>query len=360
MHGRRVLLDLRMVSSPLRGTGRYALELARRLPKIAPEWQFSGLVGPKFSSQWLGELAPAIPLVETHGTYLGAFEQPLLAATLRSVRPDLFHATSFSVPALWSGPLVVTVHDVAQVALTELSTIARTAYYRLIVAPRAKAARALITVSQFSRREICEHLGFRAEQWRVIANGVDEIFRPAQQSELDDFRARRGLPPRYFAVVGSVHAHKNLAVLQSIAQGLPAPLVLLAGRAARQKLGFGNKVLELSPLPDREMARLYAGAVAVLIPSRYEGSGLAALEAFGCGAPVIACNAGALPEVVRNVGILVSADNSFAWAEAIRKVASEPDTREQMRAAGLALVPKYSWDSCAMRTLNIYRRALSD
>jgi glycosyltransferase involved in cell wall biosynthesis len=354
----KVVIDLRMVRGPLHGIARYALELARRIPPLEPGWQFVGLTGPDGVPDDLGELAPRIPLIRCASEFLSPVEQPALAGCLLKQRPDLFHATSFSLPALWPGPLVATIHDANHLALAESRSRTRTAYYRLVVGPRAKRAKALITVSEFSRGELSKHLGLAPERLQVIANGVDTAFRVPPTSELDDFRARRGLPPRYFAAIGSTKPHKNLAVLRSIATSLPAPLVLLAGRGARRALGFDESITELSPLPDADLVRFYAAAVAVLVPSFYEGFGLPALEAMACGAPVIAADAGAHREIVGSAGLLVAPHDPAAWKEASQRVFREPELATNLTHAGVARAARFSWDDCAQRTLQVYRRAL--
>jgi glycosyltransferase involved in cell wall biosynthesis len=355
----KVVIDLRMVRGPLHGIARYALELARRIPPLEPGWQFIGLTGPDGMPEDLGDLAPRIPLVRCPVEFLAPTEQPALAASLARLKPELFHATSFSVPALWWGPLVATIHDANHLALPESRSRTRTAYYRLVVGPRAKRAKALITVSEFSRGEVSRHLGLAPERLQVISNGVDTAFRVPPASELDDFRARRGLPTRYFAAIGSIKPHKNMKVLRSIATSLPAPLALLAGRGARRALGFDESVLELSPLPDVDLVRFYAAACAVLVPSFYEGFGLPALEAMACGGPVIAANAGAHPEVVGPAGLLVPAHDEDAWKDACQRVFRDEALRRSLSEAGVTRASRFSWDECAQKTLQVYRRALN-
>lgn len=354
----KVLIDLRMVRGALHGIARYALELARRLPALEPQWQFFGLTGPGGVPDDLGELAPRIPLVRCGAPFLSVFEQPALAACLFRHSPQLFHATSFSLPSLWPGPLVATLHDATHLALPDSTSLTHTAYYKLVVGPRAQRARALITVSEFSRKELAAHLGLVPERLQVISNGVDAAFHVPASTEVDDFRARRGVPPRYFAAIGSTKPHKNLKVLLSVAQGLSEPLVLLAGRGARRALGFSEQVIELSPLPDADLVCFLGGATAVLVPSRYEGFGLPALEAMACGAPVIAANAGAHPEVIANAGLLVSADNPLAWREAALKVGRVSSLRADLSRRGRDRAARFSWDDCAKQTLAVYRRAL--
>lgn len=354
----KVLIDLRMVRGHLHGIARYALELARRLPALEPGWQFTGLIAPAGLPDDLGPLAPRIPLVKATSEFLAPFEQATLVTDLLRQRPDLFHATSFSVPSLWPGKLVATLHDANHLALPESASLSRTAYYRLVVTPRSRRAEALITVSEFSRRELSAHLGLPAERLQVIGNGVDLSFHVPSPADIDDFRSRRGLPARYFAAIGNTKPFKNLRVLLPIADGLPAPLVLLAGRGARRTIGFSEKVIELSPLSDDELVRFYAGATAVLAPSRYEGFGLPALEAMACGAPVIASSAGAHVEIIGGAGMLVAPENPLAWREACLRLHRDETLRRELSQAGRERAARASWDDCAKQTIQVYRRAL--
>jgi glycosyltransferase involved in cell wall biosynthesis len=354
----KIVIDLRMVQNELHGIARYALELARRLPRLDPSTQYFGLTGPKGVPENLGELKPHLPLIKCSAEFLSPMEQPALAAALLMMKPDLFHATSFSLPAFWRGRLVATIHDANHLALPESQSLARAAYYRLVVVPRALKAEAVITVSAFSRGELTKHLGLPGDKIDVISNGVDAAFCAPSPQGFEEFRVRRVLPTRYFAAIGNRKPCKNLRVLLPIADRLPAPLVLLAGRGARRSLGFPESVLELSPLPDEDLVRFYAGACAVLVPSKYEGFGLPALEAMACGAPVVASNGGANAEVIQDAGLLVSPDVPSEWLSAARRLHSDAGLRDSLREKGRRRACQFSWDDCARRTLEVYRRAL--
>jgi glycosyltransferase involved in cell wall biosynthesis len=353
----KVLIDLRMVRGRLHGIARYALELAKRLPALAPSWSFAGLVGPDPLPE-LGPLTPELPLERCPARFLSPLEQPALAASLVRSRCDLFHATSFSVPALWPGPLVATLHDANHLALRDLYGPGRVAYYKLVVGPRAKAARALITVSESAREQLSAHLGLSPYRLQVIAPGVDPRFFTATSELVTRVRSMLQLPPEFYLAVGNDKPFKNLELLVRIARELPLPLVLLAGRGVCRKFAFPASTVELGDVPEDELPALYSSAEALLFPSRYEGFGLPALEAMAAGTPVIAARATSLPELVGEAGVLVEPDDRAGWIEAARALRSNPTRRAELMQRGRERAARYTWDDCARRTLTVYARAL--
>jgi glycosyltransferase involved in cell wall biosynthesis len=353
-----VLIDLRMVRGRLHGIARYALELARRLPALAPDWSFSGLTAPEGLPAGLGDLTPRIALHRSHAGFLSPLEQPALAAELRMLAPDLFHATSFSLPGLWPGRLVATLHDANHLALPENYSPAHTLYYRLIVGPRAKRAEALLTVSEFSREELGRYLKISPYRFQVIPNGVDVRYRPPAASEVKDFLARHELPPRYLAVVGNEKAHKNLKLIAKVAHELPLPVALLAGDFTAHELGFPDTTIPMSALPEDEMPLFYGAASALLFPSRYEGFGLPVLEAMAAGCPVLTSNTTSLPEVAGEAALLLPPDDAAAWREAVLRLLRDDSLRRDLVDKGRERAARYTWDDCARRTLAVYRRVL--
>jgi glycosyltransferase involved in cell wall biosynthesis len=235
---------------------------------------------------------------------------------------------------------VVVIHDAAALRHPEWYSAPYVAWQRAVLPRIAKRARLVITVSDFSRREIEEVLGVTAT---VIPNGVSERFKPS--SEKGD----------YALVVGTRIARKNLRALNTTAKALEGHGVqLLAVGSARSYMkAEDTSIRQLGYVPDDELPSLYARARVLLMPSLYEGFGLPVLEAMASGTPVVAANRGALPETCGDAALVVEPDQ---FAEAA--VAALDD--ERLIEAGLARAARFTWERTAQATDQAIGRLLTE
>jgi len=251
------------------------------------------------------------------------WEQVVLPLT----KAELIYSPANLAPVV-SRRNVVVIHDVAALRHPEWYSKPYVAYHRAVLPTIAKRARLVITVSEFSRREIQEVLGVDAH---VIPNGVDERFKPGPKKD-------------YALVVGTKIARKNLAALSETAAALGMELVA-AGSARRYMKGETTSIRELGYVPDEELPALYAGARVLLMPSLYEGFGLPCLEAMASGTPVVAANRGALPETCGDAALVVEPED-FAQA-AHAAVTTEA---ERLIQAGLERAARFTWERTARET----------
>jgi glycosyltransferase involved in cell wall biosynthesis len=253
---------------------------------------------------------------------------------------------------------VLTIHDVHPLRLSGEMGLKGRLFYRLSLALASRAA-AIMTVSEFSRREIIELMGVSADRVHLARSGVPSRRHPAEP------RPPTRVPVGRFAlVVGDNRPRKNLEVLaRAWARfGERPPLGLVwAGRPLSRHEGlvemadrigaFG--VTGVGWVDDGELSWLYSHAELVLFPTRYEGFGFPLVEAFSQGAPVIASDIPPLRELGEGAARFVAPDDAAGWASAVAALAGDPDERERMRVSGRARAATLSYERAAATTLAV-------
>jgi glycosyltransferase involved in cell wall biosynthesis len=318
------------VRSHIGGVERLAREMARHLPALAPQ-RYRVIRPPARLAHRLGHV----------------WEQAVLPFQAAGAR--LLYSPANLAPVL-SDRNVVVIHDVAALRHPEAYSRQYVAYQRALLPALARRARLLITVSEFSRRELIDVLGAPADRVRVIPEGVDERF--AGPADPEPVRAHYDLTRPYVLVVATESRRKNLPVLAAAARALAergVELVLVG--SGRPYLRTGEVPLRrLGYVPDQELPGLYAGALALALPSRYEGFGLPCLEAMACGTPVVAADAGALPETVAQAGLLVAPDDAEGFVQALLCLIAEDGPRAELIGAGRARAAAFTWSRAAALT----------
>jgi glycosyltransferase involved in cell wall biosynthesis len=246
-----------------------------------------------------------------------------------------------------------------------MQKVKRVLYYPLVM-QRIVSNRldGIITVSHDSAREISKAFGVPPEKIRVVYNGLDSA----------EFAPMPGLPKKQgnLIFVGNSEDRKKglLYLLQSLLY-LPeeVTLTVVDGGAPRRsfapmladKYGINRRVNFTGKIAPGELVRLYCSAEIAVVPSLYEGFGFPAAEAMACELPVVACAAGALPEVVGDdgAGILVPPRDALALARAIQGLLKDPGLRLRMgKAARSRVLNLFTWENAARRMVEVYREVI--
>jgi len=332
----RILVDDRWIGP--HGIGRFAREVLKRIPG----WISVGL----------------------SGRPTGLFEPWRLASRVASARPAVFFSPGFVPPApigrRSAVPIVFTIHDLIHLEIAGESGVARRAYYRHVVAPAARRAAAVLTVSNDARQRIVERMGADPQRVVVVGNGVSAAFRPDGPTH--------HMSGRYLLYIGNHRPHKNVPALLAamsrlcadpamhdlslLMSGDPQPMtVRLAERS-----GIGDRLAFTGPLDDEELAARYRGAQVLVMPSRQEGFGLPVLEAMACGTPVVASDVPVIREVLGDgaqAESLVDPDDHAALAGAIKRALSDADWRGAARRSGLHRADAFDWECVASRVRDV-------
>jgi glycosyltransferase involved in cell wall biosynthesis len=353
----RLAVDVLQLRRDHRGVGRYVRRLLAAMAEEAPHVEFLLAVR--------DDADGAVVRAELATGMLHAAER------LRVLTPDAWSRSEADVawypwnfvrlrPA--SGAIVPTLHDLAPMLRTVdgrwwkvLKRLRAAQQYRHAVT----LADHIITGSAVARDELVERLGVSASAISVVPHAADQFVRGADTAGARALLRSLEVTSPFVFALASRERRKNLGVLWAALEELHAsgnalPLVL-AGRA-RVALPARPWLHNAGFVSDEVLAALYAEALAVVVPSRYEGFGLPVLEAMAAGGVVVAANASTLPEVAGDAALFFPPHDGRALASCLARLAREPALRASLRTAGVIRAAGYTWRASARGTLAALER----
>jgi len=347
------------------GIGTYLQNILPRIASGAPSWAFTLLGSPSILEGLGLPRRNGIGYVAVSAGVYTLREQ--IEVPWRTPRgTDLLWIPHYNVPLLYTGRLVVTIHDVLHLARPEfIGGRHRRLYARALFGVVAKRAARIMVDSDFTRTELTRHTGVRPERVRRVYPGVGESWfaqRPPKVPRTSD---------SYVVFVGNVKPHKNLgALLRAFADlrdRIPERLVIV-GRRSGFRTGdsevpgladqIGDRVKFTGEVTDSQVRELVAGASALVQPSLYEGFGLPPLEAMACGCPVLVSRCGSLPEVCGDAAWYCDANDYRDIGRQLWRILTDEPLRGQLRARGSARAKQFTWQACAEQTLAVLREVV--
>lgn len=347
----RLIINLAFLAARPSGISNYALNLLPYLqdlaplaltPRFLPELDCR-LVGEQFSSD-RGSVAHLARLVWTQ------WRLPQVCGS------DLLFSPLPEAPIYQGCRYVVTVHDLIPLRFGRSRW---SAYFRYVLPQVLAQAQHILVNSQATADELIELMQVPAAKLTVSHLAYDQThFRWLNLPRQD-----------YLLYLGRHDRHKNLfGLIQAFARVPGHTQLYLAGandprytpalKAAAGELGVGGRVHFLDYVPYEDLPKLINQAIALVLPSWWEGFGLPALEAIACGTPVIASRLGALPEVIGDAGILIDPYDLTALEQAIAQLINQPDLSQDLQRRGLTQAQKFSWSNTGQITNSLLRHLL--
>lgn len=359
----RVGVDGRELSAGVRtGIGRYVVEVLRAVSQAGGECLVYGEETTGFNVAFSGVSYRTVSPGWTQW-----WDQVRLPRQLARDKVEVFLSPYYKGP-LWAPcPVVLTIHDLFFIQYVGRKRLVYDIVMTWLARLYVSRAAAVITDSEYSKRAIMERLGVLETKVTVIPVALGAEFRPQPLS--DAVRHRYGITGPYILHVGNFKPHKNLVRLLQAYAALPETLrktyrLVLAGggrdhrpaveRLARS-LGVDGQVLFPGLIDEENLPAIYSGCALFILPSLEEGFGLPALEAMACGAPVVATNRAAVPEVVGQAAVLFDPEDVASIVEAMERVLSQDELRERLRQQGLRRAGEFTFERSAERVLALLR-----
>jgi glycosyltransferase involved in cell wall biosynthesis len=384
---KKIGIDARFYGPLGKGLGRYVQEVVDGVIKIDVENEYVIFL----SRENFNEFLPAnerVRKVLAPCRWYSLAEQIIFPWLIWREKIDLMHFPHFNVPIFCPARFVVTIHDLI---LTKFPTIRASTlspilyriknfFYKFVILTATKRSKKIITVSEFTKKDIVEKFRINSEKIIVTYEGVANFARGRDSlfiGKLDDKKTllSYNIDNGFILYVGNAYPHKNLELLLDVFKEFRKKndklrLVLVGKedyfyrrlKEAAANFGLWNNNISETPVvfagyvPDFELEVFYRQATFYIFPSLYEGFGLPALEAMAKDCPVVSSSASALPEILGDAAMYFNPKNKIDILEKMEKVSSDNNLREILRKKGREQIKKYNWWECARQTLEIYKK----
>lgn len=297
--------------------------------------------------------------------------QAQLPKILKKDRINVLHSPCYLVPLVSKVPAAVTIHDMTSALFPESFVLKHRLIYGTFVPLSARKAVKIIADSENTKKDIARLFSIRESKIETIHLGVDGKFSTGYSGrEVGENRKKYKLDNKYILCVSTVAPRKNLVrLLESFKLLIEKKKIndyslVIAGKRGwmcddvfdtHKKLNLEKKVMFLDFIPEADLPLLYRGASLFVFPSLYEGFGLPPLEAMACGVPVITSNTSCFPEILQKSAIMVDPCDVNRLADEMYNVINDKGLRNELIRRGLEWVKKFTWNSTARKTLELYR-----
>ncbi|MCX5838717.1 MAG: glycosyltransferase family 1 protein [Deltaproteobacteria bacterium] len=352
------------------GTETYAAGLLHGLAEIDPRNEYVVFVNSESVNWPLPEAANftrvVCPVRASRRASRYLFEQLRLPLLLSRYDVDVVHSLGYVGPLLARCPSMVTLHDVNYYALKKTMPFIKRNVLRFFSMQSARRAAHVMTISHFSKGEICRII--KLEPSKITVGHLGAGYGASNFSgDWAELTSRYNIRTPYVAAFGGGTLNKNMPRLirafVSVKDTFPHALVLIGHippdldlTAETQEVR--DRVIVTGYVPGEHILPLLSHAELFVIPSLYEGFGLPMLEAQQASVAVACSKAGSLPEVGGDGALYFDPTSVEQMADAIRHCLSDVRLRSQLISKGRENVSRFSWTQTAKETLSVYQRAV--
>lgn len=321
-------------------------------------------------------------LISSLKKYASENEYLLVQNSDESFEAQVIHVPYFepfflSLPRVKGKKLVVTVHDLTPLVFPEdfPSGIKGKIKWQ-IQKKRLREASAIITDSERSKKDVEKFVGIKSDKIHVVYLAAGDEFGVRKSGQWEHVSKKYNLPKEYFLYVGDATWNKNLPRLVEACKRAGVNLVMVGKtlkdshidnnpwnkdlKIIKEMLDNCSNITTLGFVDTEELVALYNNALALLMPSLYEGFGLPIVEAMKCSCPVITSREGSIPEIADDAVLYVDPYDLKSIIEGIEKVRLDKKIRKDLSSKGLLQAKKFSWKKTALETAKVYNEVLNE
>ncbi len=353
-----------LLPGKLEGLGRFSYEVLKRITCQHPEHTFTFMFDRAYSEEFVfsDNVTPVVAHPQArHPLLWYLFFDWGVPAVIKKHKADLFFSPDGWLSLRTNVPSLPVIHDLNFFHNPEWIEWAPMLYYRTFFPRFIKKAKRITTVSEFSKKDILNRFKVDENLIDIVYNGSSEGFVPIPEQEKQRVRNKYSAGKEFFLFVGLVHPRKNLKrtieAFEDFKKTSGSKMKFLVVGSTKymtkdvKKVYEGSKyrndILFVGRIPDIELKKITASALAQVYASLLEGFGIPILEAMTCGTPVITSETSSMPEVGGDAALYVDPSSTESIKDAMLTVALDDKKRSMMIEKGKEQHARFSWDKTA-------------
>ena len=361
----KIVVNTRLLlKNKLEGIGWFTYENFKRIVHAHPEHEFYFLFDRKYSKEFIfaDNVHPIVLFPPSRHPLLWIiwFEYAV-PRLLKKLKPDLFISPDGYLSLRTDVPQLAVIHDINFYHRPKDLPWSSRIYYRYYFPRFAHKAKRVVTVSEFSKQDICDSYYISPDKVDVVYNGANSEYKPLTTEEIKATQKKYSFGYDYFMFLGSLHPRKNVSGLLHAFDhfiqryGSDHKVVIVGEKmfftseldTTYNQMRFGDDVIFTGRLDTSELKFVLGAATAMVFVPFFEGFGIPIVEAMYAGVPVIASNTTSIPEVAGDAALYVDPASVEEIAEAMHKISVDAELRKGLIEKGQMQCHKFSWDFSA-------------
>ncbi len=374
----RIAVNTRLLlKGRLEGIGWYTFETLSRIVKSHPEHDFYFLFDRPYSEEFVfaENVHPIIVGPPTRHPLLWYYWFEIrIPKILKKLKADIFLSTDGFLSLVSKTPSIAVIHDINFKHHPKDLKFSHRIFYNHFFKKYAQKASRIVTVSNYSKTDICDNYRIQASKIDVSLNGVNTNFHPIGIDQQIAIRKKYSAGKDYFLFVGALHPRKNISRLleafdQFKSKTNSTNKLLIVGakmwwnkqlEASFNQMCHKKDVIFTGRKSPEDLNQLYASALAFCFVPYFEGFGIPILEAMKCACPVITSNITSMPEVADDAALLVNPYDVDEISSAMIKLNWNNDLRSELSARGQIHAQHFNWNTTAVNLWNSIEKVMSE